>query len=423
MQKKLDDRTIRNLKAPSSGRLEIWDALLPGFGLRVTDKDARTYFIMYRIGFGAGRIQRRYRIGDAKAMDLAEARETARQALGKVERGIDPAANRVHVQGAQVNADSFAAVATAYLERYVKRRTRASTYRETKRILDVDVIPAWGARPIASITRRDINAVLDTLTDRGAEVQANRVLARLRTLFAWAVEKDYLPASPVVRMKAPTKERTRDRALNEDEIRQFWQATGELGWPFGPLFRLLLVTAQRRDEVAGLAWAELDFERRVWTIPRDRTKNDRAHEVALSELALEIIADLPTVDEKLVFTTNRKHPVSGFSRGKTRVDALMDAVRRKASRLPEGEDGMQDWILHDLRRTAATGMAGLNIAPHVLDRVLNHVAGTIRGVAAVYNRFAYESERAVALEAWGSYIESLIRPAPVANVVRLAKRV
>src|SRR6266446_6815879 len=422
VQKKLDDRTVRNLKAPSSGRLEIWDTLLPGFGLRVTDNDARTYFVMYRIGFGTGRKQRRYRIGDARAMSLAEARHAARQALGKVERGVDPAADRVHVQGARVDADSFAAVATAYLERYVKKQTRASTYRETKRILNVDVIPAWGTRPIATITRRDINAILDTITDRGAEVQANRVLARLRTLFAWAVERDYLSASPVVRMKPPTKERSRDRALSEDEIRWFWQATGELGWPFGPLFRLLLVTAQRRDEVASIAWPELDFERRVWTIPREKAKNDRAHDVALSALALEIISDQPEVDPRLVFTTNGKHPVSGFSRGKTRVDALMNAARRKALKLPEGEDAIQDWILHDLRRTAATGMAGLGIAPHVVDKILNHVSGTIRGVAAVYNRHGYEAERAAALEAWGSYIESLIRPAAAPNVAGLAKR-
>jgi hypothetical protein len=127
MQKKLDDRTVRNLKAPSSGRLEIWDKLLPGFGVRVTENDARTWFIMYRIGFGDGRKQRRYRIGDAKFMNLSEAREAARQALGKVERGIDPAGSRGHVQGAPVNPDSFAAVAHAYLERYVKKHTRAST--------------------------------------------------------------------------------------------------------------------------------------------------------------------------------------------------------------------------------------------------------------------------------------------------------
>jgi integrase len=418
MQKKLDDRTIRNLKPPPSGRLEIWDKLLPGFGLRVTENDVRTYFVMYRIGFGEGRKQRRYRLGDAKLMSLGEAREAARSALNKVVRGSDPAEDRVPVQGVQVAPDSFAAAATAYLDRYARVNTRPSTYRETKRIFDVDLIPAWGARSIATVTRRDIHAMLNAIADRGAEVQANRVLARLRTFFNWAVDKEYIPASPAARMKPPTRERPRDRTLGEDEIRWFWQATGKLGWPFGPLLRLLLVTAQRRDEVAAMAWSELDLERRVWSIPREKAKNDRAHDVALSELALEVIAELPKTDQRLVFTTNGKHPVSGFSRGKARLDFLVGKLRRQELGLPKDEGDFDPWILHDLRRTAATGMAGLGVAPHVVDRILNHASGTIWGVAAVYNRHGYESERAAALEVWGDYLTRLIRAAVAKNVVQ-----
>jgi integrase len=422
MKKKLDDRTIRNLKPPPSGRLEIWDKLLPGFGLRVTENDVRTYFVMYRTGFGEGRKQRRYRLGDAKIMTLGEAREAARTALNKVVRGIDPAEDRVPVQGIQMAPDSFAAAAATYLDRNVRKNTRPPTYREAKRIFDVDLIPAWGARPIATVTRRDIDAVLNGIVDRGAEVQANRVLARLRTFFNWAVDKEYVAASPVARMKPPTRERARDRALDDDEIRWFWQATGQLGWPFGPLFRLLLVTAQRRDEISGMTWSELDLERRVWTIPRERAKNDRAHDVALSQLALEIIAELPMVDRVLVFTTNGKQPVSGFSRAKVRLDALMNRIRRDQLRGAAGAAQIEDWILHDLRRTAATGMAGLATGPHIVDKVLNHVSGAIRGVAAVYNRHGYEKERAAALEAWAAHIACLIRPAPAgSNIVPLLR--
>jgi integrase len=420
MQKKLSDATLRNLKPPSSGRLEVWDTLLPGFGLRLSDKNSRSWQIMYRVGFGEGRKQRRYKIGNAKVMSLADARKAAREALGKVERGIDPAAERMPIQGVQVNPDTFAAAAATYLAKYVQKNTRASTYRETKRIFDVDLVPAWAVRPVASLTRRDVEAVLDGIVERGAEVQANRVLARLRTFFNWAVDNEYLATSPVARMKPPAKEHSRDRAFGDDEIRWFWQATGRLGWPFGSLFRLLLLTAQRRDEVGGMAWTELDLARRVWTIPRDRAKNDKAHDLALSELGLEVIADLPKVDEALVFTTNGKHVVSGFSRAKARLDALMNQVRREDLG-PDAEGEIQPWILHDLRRSAATGMAGLGIAPHVVDRVLNHVSGTIRGVAAVYNRHRYEAERAAALEAWGSYIDAIVHPvADRTNVMRLA---
>ena len=212
-------------------------------------------------------------------------------------------------------------------------------------------------------------------------------------------------------------------ALSDDEIRWFWQATGGLGWPFGPLFRLLLATAQRRDEAAGMAWSELDFAERVWRIPRERAKNDRPNDVALSQLALEIISDLPKTSERLVFSTTGSTSVSGYSRGKANVDGLMEAARRAELKLPKSKDGIAPWTLHDLRRTAATGMARLNIAPHVVDKILNHVSGTIRGVAAVYNRFGYEPERAAALEAWGSYIESIVLPVAVAaNVVRLPQR-
>jgi hypothetical protein len=146
-------------------------------------------------------------------MSLADARKAAREALDKVERGIDPAAERMPIQGVQVNPDTFAAAAATYLAKYVKKNTRASTYRETKRIFDVDLIPAWAVRQVAGLTRRDVEAVLDGIVDRGAEVQANRVLARLRTFFNWAVDNEYLATSPVVRMKPPTKEHARDRAL------------------------------------------------------------------------------------------------------------------------------------------------------------------------------------------------------------------
>ena len=422
MQKKLDDRTVRNLKPPPTGRLEIWDKLLPGFGIRISEKDARSWQIMYRTGFGEARRQRRYRIGDARLMSLGEAREAARKALGKVEKGLDPAAERVPVQGVQVAPDSFAAVATAYLERYAKKKCRPSTYRETARIFNVDLISAWGARPVASITRRDVEGMLDGIAGRGAEVQANRVLARLRTFFGWAIDREYLATSPVQRMKPPTRERSRDRILTDEEIRWFWQASGELTWPFGPLVRLLLLTGQRRDEVSGMTWSELDFERRVWTIPRERAKNDKPNDVALSELALEVISGLPEVDRKLVFTSNGRTHVSGFSKAKARLDRLMNAARREELGRQAGEDESTPWILHDLRRTAASGMARLNVPPHVVDKILNHVSGTIRGVAAVYNRHGYEMERAAALEAWATYIADLILQAPASdNVVPLLR--
>ena len=220
-----------------------------------------------------------------------------------------------------------------------------------------------------------------------------------------------IPASPVAGLKAPTSEAARDRVLSNEEIVYFWKGCEALGWPFGPMFRLLLLTAQRRDEVGGAEWREIDLDKRMWTIPRERAKNDRTHEVHLSELALEIISELPKISRSradgvgselspYLFTTNGDRPASGFSKAKDRLDQFMldqlGAELEAGGRDPD-KACIEGWILHDLRRTAATGMAKLNIAPHVVDRILNHVSGTIRGVAAVYNRHAYLEERKSAL--------------------------
>ncbi len=202
----------------------------------------------------------------------------------------------------------------------------------------------------------------------------------------------------------------------------------------------MLVTLQRRDEVGGIVFPELAAD--TWIIPRERAKNDRAHEVTLSDLALRIIDDAkagrPKLEEvkasPLLFTTNGKTSVSGFSRAKERLDAEIERLARIDRGLPEDDEKCRkklklkpgepfprfvpEWILHDLRRTGATGMARLNIPPHVVDRILNHVSGTIRGVAAVYNRFEYAPERKNALEAWSRYVESLLRE-PADNVVAL----
>jgi len=437
---KLNTTVVSTKKAPKSGRLELWDSLLPGFGLRVTDKNARTFFVMYRALTAEGRKQRRLKIGDAKIMDLGDAREAARDALRKVARGVDPAEDK----SPSINAvaGNVRAVATDYLERYVKKNTRAGTFKETKRTFDVDVLPVWGSRPIGSITRQDVGKLLDTIAGRGAEVQANRTLTRIKTFFSWALDEEVITVSPVARMKPRTRETSRDRALSDDEVRWFWAACDEIGWPFGPLFQLLLLTAQRRDEVGTVTFGELDLKQRLWVIPREKAKNDRAHEVALSDRALAIISDVQETrgkiaelkDAPLIFTTNGKTPVSGFSRAKARLDAEMerqarrarglpedDAACRKALKLKRGEELprlVPEFIVHDLRRSAATGMARLNIAPHVVDKVLNHASGTIRGVAAVYNRFEYLDERRAALDAWGRYVDNLLTPAP-ANVVEL----
>jgi integrase len=178
---------------------------------------------------------------------------------------------------------------------------------------------------------------------------------------------------------------------------------------------VLLLTGQRRDEVATLQWSELNLGKRTWTLPREKAKNNRAHEVQLSEAAIGVLESLPR-SGALVFTSTGSTAVTGFSRAKRRLDAAMFAT--KSQDLGTKREPIPPWVLHDLRRTAATGMAALNFPPHVVDKVLNHLSGTIRGVAAVYNRFEYLDERRAALEAWGRYVANLVAPAPL-NVVAI----
>jgi integrase len=415
---KLTQPAVERLKPPARGRIEYWDSQLPGFGIRISESGRKTWVAPYRV---SGKLVRETLGTVAIFPNVAEARSLARESLQKAQAGKNPVAEkREREQAARAGKlpDTFRAAALRYVERYAKKNTKPTTWQELRRQLDVDVFPQWGDRPIQSITRQDVSALLDGIADRGSPVQANRTLARLKTLFRWALDEELVTVDPAARVRKVIKETARDRVLSDDEIQLFWVGCDQLGWPFGPMFKLLLLTAQRRDEVGGMRWGELDLEKRIWTIPRERAKSDRAHVVHLSAPAVEIIEALPRTGE-LVFSTTGVTAVSGYSRAKERIDELMTAGLRQKSGNPEAE--IAPWILHDLRRTATTGMAKLGIAPHVVDKVLNHSAGAIRGVAAVYNRHAYLEERKAALEAWGRYVESLIRPAPT-NVVSLAAK-
>jgi integrase len=411
-KKKLTDLFVERVKPPASGRIEYFDAVFGGLALRVTETGHKSWSVHYR----SGKRLRRFTIGSYPALKPAQARREANTALERVRQGFDPTEEkRQRRLVGEPDADTFANALTQYLDR-AQRNMGGTTFAEVKRTLQREFLPAWRARPIASITRGDVNRIIDGIAGRGAEIQANRSLAYLRACFNWLVERGRLGGSPLTGMKPPTREQARDRFLNDDELRWLWRACEAVGWPFGPLVRLLILTAQRRDEVAALERSEIDLDKRIWTMPREKAKNNRAHDVQLSLAAVKVLDSVPAVGPRFVFTCTGSTPVSGFSRAKRRIDAAMLAAKR--SELGEKTDPIPHWTLHDLRRTAATGMAQLNFPPHVVDKVLNHVSGTIRGVAAVYNRFEYLDERRAALEAWGRYIENLASPAP-ANVVEL----
>jgi integrase len=412
--KKLTDLFVERVKPPTQGRVEYFDAVFGGLALRVTDRGHKSWSLHCRL---SGRL-RRFTLGTYPAIKPSQARREASAALERVRLGFDPGEEKkARRLIALPESDTFTLLVQDYLERS-RRNMAPSTFKEAKRVLEREAVSAWRSRPAASITRGDVNRIIDAITMRGAEVQANRTLSHLRALFNWAVERGRIAVSPVAGMKPPTKERPRDRALSDDEVRWFWQACEVVSWPFGPLAKLLLLTAQRRDEVGGIERPEIDLEKATWTMPREKTKNSRAHEVPLSNAAMDILKSLPPVSEGLIFTSTGSSPVSGFSRAKERLDSAMLAAKREE--FGRRTDAIPHWTLHDLRRTAATGMARLNFPPHVVDKVLNHVSGTIRGVAAVYNRFEYLEERRAALDAWSRYVENLIAP-KAANVIAIKR--
>ena len=410
--KKITDLFVERVKPPVQGRAEYFDATFGGLALRVTETGHKSWSLYCRMD---GR-QRRFTIGTYPAIKPAQARREASAALERVRQGVDPTEEkRQRRLVTSAEPDTFATALQDYLDR-TSRNVAPRTFNEIKRVLEREFLPAWPSRSIGSITRGDINRIIDSIAARGADVQANRALAYLRTLFAWTVERGRLPVSPATGMKLPAREQARDRVLTDDELRWLWLACEAIEWPFGPLVKLLLLTAQRREEVAGIERAELDLEKGIWAMPREKAKNNRAHAVQLSAAALNVLNSLPQIGNRFVFTASGTAPVSGFSRAKRRLDEAMLAAKR--DELGPDREPIPHWTLHDLRRTAATGLARLNFPPHVVDKVLNHSGGTIRGVAAVYNRFEYLEERRAALETWGRFVEKLVAPAP-ANVVTL----
>ena len=276
--------------------------------------------------------------------------------------------------------------------------------------------------------KSDIHDLLDEIVDRGAPIVANRTLAVFRRLCNWAVERGIIDTSPCDKIKAPAAEESRDRVLTDDEVRLAWGAFERVGWPFGQIAQLLLLTGARRDEVASARWNEIDLNASTWTIAKERSKNGIAHEIPLSEAATNILRSLPRIGDKrdaLIFSTTGRTPVSGFSRAKEAVDTeILVALKERAVEsglTPEDVLAPERWTLHDLRRTAASGMAGLGIAPHVVEAVLNHRSGTIKGVAAVYNRYTYAAEKRQALDAWARRLGVIAAGAEASNVVELVK--
>lgn len=372
MQRKLTDPFIRKLK-PGPKRIEVRDTLLPGFGIRVSPKGKKTHFVCCRV-YGK---QKRVQLGHYPAVTLADARKRAREILECPEALID-----------EKPAMTVDQALDLYFKLYVATHIKHPRDQESR--LKRKFGSQFGHRDLESIKKPEIVAILDTIMAEGAPTQANRVLYYLHRFFGWCVERGYIEINPAHGIRKPAKEIPRDRYLDHGELASVYVAAGDLGFPLGTFAQILILTGQRRGEVAGMRWSEIDLDAKLWNLPSSRAKNGRAHTIPLSSAAIEILRSMPRfLRSDFVFTTTGESGVSGFGKLKCRLDAAT---------------GVTDWRLHDLRRTAATGMAEMGIEPHVVEKILNHSSGKISGVAAVYNRFDYRDEMREALEQWASEV-------------------
>jgi integrase len=281
-----------------------------------------------------------------------------------------------------------------YLE-FACRRLKARTFVETSRYLRTSWKPLHSLA-IEKITRRTIALQLSELATGNGPIAANRARIALSSFFTWAMREGLADINPVVGTNRPTEERSRDRVLSDDELTRIWAACRDDD--YGRIVRILILTGQRREEVGGMAWSELDLQQGCWNLPRDRTKNSLPHDVPLTKAVIGVLQSCPQREGRQLVFGEAGGPFQGWSKAKAALDKRIL------------ESGLQHspWRLHDIRRTVATRMAEMGILPHVVEAVLNHISGHKAGVAGIYNRASYAAEKRHALDAWAAYVRNLV---------------
>jgi integrase len=436
----------------------LWDDDISGFGLKVTPAGSKIYVYQYRIA-RPGQAERtpakRYTIGKHGNLTPDQARKRAKELAALVERGVDPRqqeldeiaakdeAERLAQERARIEGElAFKNVAALWLDHYENEKgRRPSSVSLAKLVVNRYLKPALGEKPMPHIGRADIQPIIDAIPVRRKGIR-RAVFAYASVLFGWTAKRGDIASNPLAEMVKPEAPKARDRVLTDDELAEVWKASEKLGAPFGPFFRLLVLTGQRRSEVAAMSWAELDRASSSWTIPADRAKNGVVHIVPLSEAAireLDALVDAARDDDDadtkvenwpkagFVLTTTGRSPISGLTKAKNALDTAIAKARRVDGEdsgapddaRPDGET-MPTWRIHDLRRTLATGFQRLGIRFEVTEAVLNHISGAKGGIAGIYQRHDWKEEKRSALEAWAAHIGNLLKPADDSNIVSIS---
>lgn len=388
---KLTKAAVARLVLPAGVDDRIFfDDDLPGFGLRLRGGGKRTWVVQYRVGTK----QRRVNLGNAEALDPEEARKSAKAMLSKATLGVDPQAERAEAR-AQASV-TLGSVADDYLTRFALPRLKPRSFEEVERHLRKH----WSgltAVPLMKVTRADVAAQLAKIAKDSGPVAANRARASLSGLFAWAIGEGLADGNPVIGTNKACEEAARDHVLTDGELALVWRCAGS--GDYGAIVKLLLLTGQRREEVAAMTWAEVDLEGATWNIGAERTKNHRAHDVPLSEAALAILKAVVRREGRELVFGEGAGGFQGWSNAKTALDKRIAQVVGCPP---------PPWRLHDLRRTVATRMADMGVQPHIIEAVLNHASGHKAGVAGIYNRSTYATEKRDALSIWSRHVISLV---------------
>jgi integrase len=417
----LTEQKVRALK-PREQRYDVLDALVPGLRVHVTPNGSKSFMLKAR--YPGAKFSTRRAIGEMGAISLDQARTTAREWLGLIRNGVDPAAElAAQQQRAQAEQQlTFEVVAELYIkQKLAHARQRERSAQEIRK----ELIPVWGPRRINSFQRGDVIRLIDQIRDRmdrSAEArgqratyaQARHVFTHIRAIFNFAAVRYDLDVVPTDRLKprdlfGPLK--PRERVLTDTELRALWRAGEKIGYPYGPLYQLLLLTGTRRDEARGARWREFDLKAGTWTIPAERYKQDSVHEVPLTEDALALLTQLPRFRHgDYVFSTSfGSAPVNGLSKSKARLDRLMRKELDGAELAP--------FVIHDMRRTVRTRLSELRIPNLIAEAVIGH---SKRGLARIYDQHRYRTEKREALMAWQNKLRILINP-PSEKVVQLAR--
>lgn len=418
----------------AAGDVTIWDDRIAGFGLKITPSGSKVYFFRYRIsrpGQASKTAPRKYTIGRHGSLTPDLARRRAQELAALVAQGVDPRQQELDAIAAQDKAKAlaseqervrrdlaFSRIADLWLNHYERDLARRKSSVDMARlVVRRYLFPTLGEQPMPSIGRPDLQQILDGIpADKRGMRRA--VFAYASILWGWALRRGYVEANPLTTMEKPPAPAARERVLSDDELVLAWRAADAAPMIWAAFFRLLILTGQRRSEVSGMRWEELDRRSAVWVIPPTRAKNGKAHLVPLSDAAvaqIDLVAGGPDWPQRgYVLTTTSRSAVSGISKAKTALDEVITRMN--------GDNTLEPWRLHDLRRTVATGLQRLGARFEVTEAVLNHVSGAKGGVAGIYQRHDWADEKRSALDAWAAHTQALVSGAEQTNLVRLEVR-